>query len=491
MAEYDNAGFPFSYCLLSTTEATTPGKRIDPLERWATHVNKYQLHPQFVNVDKNLAEIVMAKRVWPNGQIQICGWHMKKAVRERITKAKLSTTLYRAIEACKQFPFIDLKFVPPSQADPGEKEGGREGGRWDTTLDEPKSELVKCDLNALYIHLPPTQKPVETGESVPLTQQTQEATTSFKIKLPPLKASQALQPITPQEVKQVFCPEEHVKTLLAMVLEHRNAHPLLPGKLASTAEGIHSWAVKKMYQFCEGEDLRELWAYLWENWYRPERWKLWARAIVPEIPRLNTTMVLESHWRHIKHDFLHHFSKPRIDLLAWIVVTKLGPLYHQKLDVHFGDIGRYQSPSAWQKPFKKAWRECEKRTIPEPTGVFGYRTDVRKWVCTCPALASSRFLICKHLVQGVKPVPPKFFLQVTRNHTAPIWSHPFLVPLDDMDPPQLLVSKTTIHKPNSKATDTETLEIHDGDDEGDTTDNEDNYWAEVEQRFMSVQMGKK
>ncbi|KAJ7467291.1 hypothetical protein B0H11DRAFT_1665796, partial [Mycena galericulata] len=40
----------------------------------------------------------------------------------------------------------------------------------------------------------------------------------------------------------------------------------------------------------------------------------------------------------------------------------------------------------------------------------------------------------KHLVQAVQPVPPIFFLEVTRNRTAPLWSHPSLIPLDSAIP---------------------------------------------------------
>lgn len=41
--------------------------------------------------------------------------------------------------------------------------------------------------------------------------------------------------------------------------------------------------------------------------YRSGRWELWARSHnTVEIPVLETTMIAESHWRRIKHNFLHH-----------------------------------------------------------------------------------------------------------------------------------------------------------------------------------------
>jgi hypothetical protein len=35
----------------------------------------------------------------------------------------------------------------------------------------------------------------------------------------------------------------------------------------------------------------------------------------------------------VKEDFLHHFSLPHLDLLAWVLVTKLAPTYYRKLEV--------------------------------------------------------------------------------------------------------------------------------------------------------------
>lgn len=49
-----------------------------------------------------------------------------------------------------------------------------------------------------------------------------------------------------------------------------------------------------MYLYCEEHDLREVWAYLWVNWYRPERWPFWARSVCAVVPLLKHTMVCET-----------------------------------------------------------------------------------------------------------------------------------------------------------------------------------------------------
>ncbi|KAJ3738611.1 hypothetical protein DFH05DRAFT_1367237, partial [Lentinula detonsa] len=124
-----------------------------------------------------------------------------------------------------------------------------------------------------------------------------------------------------------FCPSAHREHIIDVMERHYCAHPLIPGYAYPSAEGIRKWAVRQMYTFCFQNNLAALWAYLWENWYRPTRWELWARSVSDTVPILKTTMMVEAHWRRIKHDFLHHFHSPRVDLLAWILITKLVPLY--------------------------------------------------------------------------------------------------------------------------------------------------------------------
>jgi hypothetical protein len=94
--------------------------------------------------------------------------------------------------------------------------------------------------------------------------------------------------------RRTFCPARFREHILNMMEKHYCAHPLLPGWAHPSPEGIKRWAVSQMYKFCVEHGLREVWAYLWENWYRSSRWELWARSMYAEIPVLKTTMILES-----------------------------------------------------------------------------------------------------------------------------------------------------------------------------------------------------
>ncbi|KAI9104887.1 hypothetical protein DFS34DRAFT_573088, partial [Phlyctochytrium arcticum] len=199
---------------------------------------------------------------------------------------------------------------------------------------------------------------------------------------------------------------------------------------------------QNMYNYCEDNDLPEVWAYLWENWYRKGRWELWARCVHEEIPVLRTTMMIESHWSRLKRGFLHQFHMPRCDLLIWILITKLEPTYSlsattsRKLDRLLSPEhkrSRYREPPVWRKAFKKMWRKLETTAVPQPTN-DKYQPDAHLWKCTCPSFVINRFLICKHLVQRVHRVPVVFFWEVKRRRTAPYWQHPSLrVIYDDVD----------------------------------------------------------
>ncbi|KAG6904693.1 hypothetical protein DXG01_007854, partial [Tephrocybe rancida] len=121
---------------------------------------------------------------------------------------------------------------------------------------------------------------------------------------------------------------------------------------------------------------------------------------------------------------------PRCDLLAWILVVKLAPTYYRKLNRLLTETGRYRELPSWRKGFKREWKKLAKTPISMPLN-GAYRPDPKRMVCTCPYLATSRFLLCKHLVQAHRPVPPVFFLEVKRERTALIWRHTLLKPLDD------------------------------------------------------------
>jgi hypothetical protein len=163
-----------------------------------------------------------------------------------------------------------------------------EGGECDEPITgSSSSEPVTIDPNAIFIRIPGIastnlgRNHINTPLVPPSTQPASSNLEDFDVT---------------DEPRRTFCPLELREPIIGQMERHFCAHPLLPGYSHPSSAGIKSWAVKQMYTFCFENDLPEVWAYLWENWYRQGRWELWARAEDSQIPRLKTTMMVESQY---------------------------------------------------------------------------------------------------------------------------------------------------------------------------------------------------
>ncbi len=71
------------------------------------------LEPKFFLTDKDFAQIFAAKFVQKNVKIQLCLWHIKKAVKTRLRNNKTPQQInYNGEAANKLFSFIDPSFQP-------------------------------------------------------------------------------------------------------------------------------------------------------------------------------------------------------------------------------------------------------------------------------------------------------------------------------------------------------------------------------------------
>ncbi|KAJ3770997.1 hypothetical protein FB446DRAFT_646034 [Lentinula raphanica] len=250
---------------------------------------------------------------------------------------------------------------------------------------------------------------------------------------------------------------------------HLHQHPAIPLNDSAgthlTADDIHERATYEIYEYCQKYDLAQVWAYLWNRWYTPKQWILWARAACDSIPRTKTTMMVESTWKHIKRRDLHQFNRPRLDLLVHVVLTNLLPRVQQKIQYILGKqrAGRPHPLAKWQESIKRDWHNMSKpdeyRSMAKelaclkdqdlkenakaelladieadrlrPRGT--YHTDVETMTCSCPSYLISRWLLCKHLVREVNertsnlPINNlSFFRNLRRNHTTPFYNIPGL-----------------------------------------------------------------
>ena len=284
-----------------------------------------------------MAEIGASRQVWPHAKHQLCWWHQREAVRRRL-KGNLPTTPYNAQRAADEHSFIKLAFKLYSCMDPNDSEGsvpeeiceqGTQGKNANTTpltSEDPNSikiripiaravcssqtvQSVQDDVGGptLASSRPDAQEVVDsadepTDSNLPgVSTHSDNTIKKLTIRIPAPSTIRDSGPVIdepePDEdltARRAFCPIEHRDTVVEMMERHFCAHPLIPGYSYPSANGIKAWAVKQAYDFCFQHDLANLWAYLWENWYRGGRWELWARSGNPsEIPRLKTMMFIE------------------------------------------------------------------------------------------------------------------------------------------------------------------------------------------------------
>jgi len=75
MGVYNNAGFPLTYCFLSTATAIDVGKRKKAIAaRSRCLCDKHSVSPVFIHSDKDMGKIGAAQDVW-EAKIDLSWWH--------------------------------------------------------------------------------------------------------------------------------------------------------------------------------------------------------------------------------------------------------------------------------------------------------------------------------------------------------------------------------------------------------------------------------
>ncbi|KAK4698903.1 hypothetical protein P7C70_g7366, partial [Phenoliferia sp. Uapishka_3] len=135
-----------------------------------------------------------------------------------------------------------------------------------------------------------------------------------------------------------FCPFDDRPFVLETIEIQFNQHTSIPfenedGTFSTlNATEIHERAVRTLYEYCNSQEryLPYLWAYLWNQWYQPAQWALWARSASDFLPTLRTTMLVEAHWKQLKHYWLRNTPHPRTDHLIHILITRVKPHFLRK-----------------------------------------------------------------------------------------------------------------------------------------------------------------
>lgn len=304
IGELDGTGVPLAYLFKirniprneKKTKRQERGAMIELSRLFLTDTQSYGINPTFFGTDKHASEIAAVKLVFPGAFHQLCLLHGKRALRQKLadtakTKHQVS---YRPVEAREIIPDLEICWG----SEPIRRPNGNH-----------RYEVCHC----------PSTREMQFGEKGRLEPSIEER-----------------------------------KIVEGMFARHYNAHLLIPsGDLGFlSSKDLYRNCTQEAYAWCRSRNFPFLWADLWVNWYHPSQWRLWARSVnATQIPVLKTTMVMESHWRRFKHDFLHDYNRPRIDLVIWILVSRLLPSELINMRNVINKNHRvYTSP--WREPFK-------------------------------------------------------------------------------------------------------------------------------------------
>ena len=138
-------------------------------------------------------------------------------------------------------------------------------------------------------------------------------------------------------------------------------------------------------------------------------------------------MIIQSHWRRIKHDYLHRFNCPRIDLVSWVLVSHVVPQFMKRVKAIIENDQR-MGTAHWRKIFKKEWKNLQSQHV-DSQSLVRYHIDPSNWTCTCDLFLVSRFFICKHILHCYEDVqnPVTFFSRIRRQRYSPFWIEQQLV----------------------------------------------------------------
>lgn len=375
-------------------------------------------NPTFFGCDKDRSEIAAIRLVWPDASIQLCYWHAKRAIRSKLrdNKKTKSQNQYYPDEAKVLVPTLEICWGSYSVRRTGDHRYGR----------------CQCSSAGNQI--------AEFGSI---------ETTS----------------IIEREI------------VIGMFSRHYNMHPSIPDKNGTylSATQIHCNCINELYTWCYSRGYYRLWAYLYVNWYATEQWKLWARsANADEIPILKTTMIVESHWRRIKHDYLHRFNRPRIDLVVWVLARNVIPQSIERMKAILSKNHRLGA-AAWRKDFKRQWKTLKACKV-DPQSLLNYHTNPCKWTCGCDAFLLSRFLICKHIICCYEDVSDRFnfFFNIKRQRCSPFWVEQNLILL-----PQFRTQNHEILVVDEENLVSDDCDSMSGSDEGELVDLEDEVCEEL------------
>jgi len=116
-AEVNGTGYPLGYLFLDNNGNGVSGARTTIITKFLNEFKEREISPQFFLTDKDFAQISAGQAVWPNAKVQLCHWHLRRAIESKLKDTKLpKRDNYEPITANHKFSFIDINFNPSNNA---------------------------------------------------------------------------------------------------------------------------------------------------------------------------------------------------------------------------------------------------------------------------------------------------------------------------------------------------------------------------------------
>jgi hypothetical protein len=162
VANVYGSGYPIAYLIVKVDTSATPSRpnndvvqdtpRVTALKTFFQVMKDQGFNPTFMFTDKDQAEINAIEAIWPleaSSIIRLCLWHLKRAVKLKLSKAKTSILpIYYPNQAHDEYGFVDPSFVPVVDA-------RRRARRLLTTVDQRGIILEKMGKHYNMHHMIP------------------------------------------------------------------------------------------------------------------------------------------------------------------------------------------------------------------------------------------------------------------------------------------------------------------------------------------------
>ncbi|CAG8456246.1 23333_t:CDS:2 [Gigaspora rosea] len=111
--QIDGSRYPLAYLFLENNGNCNNRIHTGVLVDFFSKLYLLGLNPEFFLTDKNFSQISAARFVWKNIKVQLCLWHIKRAIENRLSNnTKPKQINYNSQMAHNQFYFIDPEFRP-------------------------------------------------------------------------------------------------------------------------------------------------------------------------------------------------------------------------------------------------------------------------------------------------------------------------------------------------------------------------------------------